>query len=183
MIKRNKTQNAIVCLAAALLLSACASGARTGAMTAPVSANTLIAASSPAYAAIDVGSVTGGSETSPLWKSKVSNENFETALQQSLDLHGMAGMGHGRYVLNAQLLYLDQPTISFNSTVTAKVHYALVSRRDESTKFDDTIKTSYTATIGDAFVGVERLRLANEGAIRENIDALMKELIATLQHG
>lgn len=183
MVKKNGILNAIVCLAIAVLLSACASGARTGAMTVPVSGDTLISASAPAYNAIDVGSVTGGSKTNPLWKSEVSNENFQAALQQSLELHAMAGMGHGRYVLNAQLLDLDQPFVGFDSTVTATVRYTLISNQDNSTKFDETIKTPYTANFSDAFVGVERLRLANEGAIRKNIDALIKKLIAVLQNG
>lgn len=180
-VKRNTVTNTLACIAAALLLAACASGARTGAMTVPVSGDTLISASSPAYNAIDVGTVSGGRETSPLWKSEVSNENFRQALQQSLELHAMAGMGHGRYMLNAQLLDLDQPIIGFNSTVTAKVRYTLMSASDQSTKFDETIETPYTATLSDAFVGVERLRLANEGAIRENISAAITKLIASLQ--
>ena len=182
-VKANCRLNTVACVAVALLLGACASGARTGAMTVPVSGDTLISATSPAYNAIDIGSVTGGSETSPLWKSKVSSENFRDALQQSLELHAMAGMGHGRYVLNAELLDLDQPTIAFNSTVTATVHYTLIANQDQSTKFDETIKTPYTASFSDAFVGTERLRLANEGAIRENIEALMKKLIGVLQGG
>lgn len=181
MLKKNGLLNTIACLATALLLPACASGARTGAMTVPVSGDTLIGASSPAYNAIDVGSVTGGSETSPLWKSEVSNENYRAALQQSLELHAMAGTGHGRYVLSAQLMELDQPFVGFDSTVTATVRYSLISNQDGSTKFDETIKTPYTASFSDAFVGTERLQLANEGAIRKNIDVLIKKLIAVLQ--
>jgi len=30
--------------------------------------------------------------------------------------------------------------------------------------------------VGDAFAGVKRLRLANEGALRNNIDALVRRL-------
>ena len=33
----------------------------------------------------------------------------------------------------------------------------------------ESIKSSHTATMGDAFIGVTRLRLAVEGAVRENI--------------
>ena len=33
------------------------------------------------------------------------------------------------------------------------------------------IKSAHTATAGDSLVGVTRLRLANEGAARKNIEA------------
>ena len=38
------------------------------------------------------------------------------------------------------------------------------------------LATPYTAKMGDAFVGTERLRLANEGAVRENISKLIGDL-------
>ena len=42
--------------------------------------------------------------------------------------------------------------------------------------FEQAITTPYTAKAGDAFPGVERLRLANEGAVRQNITRLIDEL-------
>jgi hypothetical protein len=38
------------------------------------------------------------------------------------------------------------------------------------------INTEYTATSGQAFTGVERLRLANAGVARENIRQMLTEL-------
>ena len=46
---------------------------------------------------------------------------------------------------------------------------------DKSIVFQKTIKSPYTATIGDAFVGMTRLTLANEGSAKENIYKLLKE--------
>jgi hypothetical protein len=42
--------------------------------------------------------------------------------------------------------------------------------------FDETIIAPYTATIGDAFVAIKRLRLANEGSGRKNVEGLMNKL-------
>jgi hypothetical protein len=44
--------------------------------------------------------------------------------------------------------------------------------------FARTIATPYTAKANDAFLAVERLKLANEGAIRTNIARLIEELMA-----
>ena len=45
--------------------------------------------------------------------------------------------------------------------------------------WEDQTNRPFTATVGDAFAGTVRLKLANEGAIRENIKAGL-ERIATL---
>jgi hypothetical protein len=163
------------------MASGCASGARSGAMIAPVTAESLISESSPAHAAIAIAGVTGGQETNPMWMSKVSNENFRDALEQSLRLHAMLATGHPRYMLTAELQSLSQPIIGIDMTVTSKVHYRLVSAADQSVALDQVIETPYTAQFGEAFLGSERLRLANEGAIRVNIDALIKSIVANLR--
>ena len=63
-------------------------------------------------------------------------------------------------------------------TVSSKVHYTLVDTRDNKTVYEKTIDTPYTAAFTDALMGVTRLRLANEGAIRKNIEALIRDLQA-----
>ena len=44
--------------------------------------------------------------------------------------------------------------------------------------FDQTITEPYTANFSDAFLAVERLRLANEGAMRVNIGTFLKALVS-----
>jgi hypothetical protein len=166
-----------------LLASGCASGARPGAMTVSVSPEAIIAESSPIRRAIEIGAVTGGSETNPLWKSNVSNDSFRAALEQSLALHTMVAATGGRYLINADLVSLDQPFAGFELTVTAKVHYTVLSLADQAVRLDQVVETPYTAHFSDAFVAVERLRLANEGAMRANINAIIKRLVEAAQPG
>lgn len=163
----------------ALLVAACASGARPGAMTVEVASDRIIPDSAPLRNAIKVGTVTGGSETNPLWKSNVADSDFRQALEQSLSLHAMLALSSSRYILNAEMLSLDQPFAGFDMKVTAKVHYTLLSQPDQAVKWDQTLETPYTANFSDAFVGSERLRLANEGAMRENIKAVLDQLVAS----
>jgi hypothetical protein len=182
MVKRNRWLIAAFMVAAASMLSACATQIPIGPMTAPLSPDSIITESSPAYRAISVGTVTGGTKTNPLWISEVSNENFHDALEQSLELHILAADGPaGRYRLNVTLVSVDQPLIGLDMTVTLKAHYVLTPADGGPSKFDQTIETPYTAKLGDSFLGYERLRLATEGAVRENITALIKQLLATLQ--
>jgi hypothetical protein len=183
-VKAFRRGRLVAAIALALVASGCATGARTGAMTVPVTPDTIISESSPLRNGIKVGSVTGGSETNPLWKSNVSDANFRQALEQSLSLQTMlASAAPPRFTLNAELLDLDQPLVAINTTVTAKIRYKAIGASDSDVRLDETLTTPYTANLSDAFVGMERLRIANEGAIRENIKAIIAKLIAASAPG
>jgi hypothetical protein len=182
MVKRNGRWAAAAMIAAASMLSACATPIPIGPMTVPLSSDAIITQASPAYKAISLGTVTGGKDTNPLWISDVSNQNFHDALEQSLELYVLEADGAvGRYRLDVALVSIDQPAIGLDFTVTTKVHYTLVPKDGGPAKFDQTIETPYTAKFGDAFLGYERSRLATEGAVRENISAFIKQVMATLQ--
>ena len=171
---------AMAIVATTLEVAACASGARPGAMTVGAAPGTTISDTSPLRYAVTVGTVAGGGATNPLWKSDVSDDDFRQALEQSLSLHAMLA-GTPRYLLNAQLKSLDQPLIEFQATVTATVHYTLILTADRRPVWDQTLTTSYTAKVGDALVGPERIRLANEGAMRENIKLMLGLVIASIR--
>lgn len=83
-----------------------------------------------------------------------------------------------RLRLNAQLLSLAQPMVGASMTVTASVLYTLVDCTDRKELWVRTITLPYTAAFTDSLLGVERLKLANEGAARVNIQQLIKELAA-----
>jgi hypothetical protein len=61
------------------------------------------------------------------------------------------------------------------------VRYTLTSPNGGAPRFDQTVETPYTAKFGDDLYGVERFRLADEGAIRANIETAMEKLTAALQ--
>ncbi len=167
-----------LCLALGLLLSACASGAVPGAMVPPVSQETLVGDASRLRQAVAVGTVGGGRETSPLWTSQVSDQAFAQALRQSLATHAMLAINGDLYRLDATLLELTQPLAGFDMQVTAHVRYRLTRTADGATVLDREIRSPYTAAFSSSYLGVERLRLANEGAVRENIRMLLAALIA-----
>ena len=168
---------------ALLGLGACASGATTGAMTVPLSPDQIIADNSSVKGAIAIGTVSGGDETNPLWKSEVSNANFKTALENSFALATLKAKDKPLYTLNAKLVSLQQPFAGFDMTVTSTVQYALLPTGKSDPVMNDTVATPYTAKFGDALVGVERLRLANEGAMRENIKEEMSRILTAAKPG
>ena len=128
--------------------------------------------------AIAMDIVSGGKKTNPLWMSDVSSEDFGKALEMSLKGVGIFAIEKGRYALNAKLLSVMKPFMGFNMTVHSTVHYTLMDLETKTMVFDEDIKASYTATVGDAFSGVTRLKMANEGSIRENIHRFLLALSA-----
>ncbi|MEW5771269.1 MAG: hypothetical protein AB1831_13010 [Pseudomonadota bacterium] len=163
-------------ISAAVYLSGCASPARVDSMTVAGKPEQRIAAS-PLRDNLAIKDVTGGKETNPMWKSNIGSPEFEAALESSLRAVGLlAPRQGGRYTLTAHMENVDQPFIGLSMTVTASVRYMVVERSTGKEIFNKVISVPYTASVSDAFLGVERLRLANEGAIRENISGLIDEL-------
>lgn len=160
-------------LAAILYLSGCASGAKMGNM---VYEGSVKAYDTALESNVDVTNVSGGKETNPAWTSEIDNDAFAGALQQSLRKQGLLS-GNGRFQLEALLLEVDQPMFGLDFEVTTHVRYILTDHDNNgSVVMNETIVAPYTATIGDAFAAIKRLRLANEGSGKANIQSLLEKL-------
>lgn len=159
----------------ALLLAACARPADPKGMTMPKPGDEGAYPASLAKS-LCVRKVTGGEETNPVWRSQVDDEAFATSLRGSLENAGLsAPEGSCRYSIEANILGLDQPGPSANKEVTAHVNYK-VRDKAEAPVLLETVTASYTAKFSDALLGAERLRLANQGAMRKNIGQFMDKL-------
>lgn len=122
-----------------------------------------------------VASVTGGKATNPMWTSQVSQENFESALKESLAIAGLTAVDTqtGQYKIDANLVSLDQPLVGLTFDVVSNVNYRVYKDGFEKIL---PIKATGTATFSDAAVAIARLRIANEKSIQNNITEFIKEL-------
>lgn len=117
----------------------------------------------------------GGREASRSGVLDVTDANLKAALETSLVESGLfRRIGTGGYSLQAFIVELDQPAIGLNMTTDVKIDYSL--KRGSSVVWAKTISSSYTATIGDEFVGVTRVRVATEGAVRKNIEMAITQM-------
>lgn len=122
-----------------------------------------------------LSSVTGGEDTNPAWTSEISDEAFSGAIKQSLIKEGLYS-DSGKYNLSVEMLEIDQPSFGLDLTVTTIVKYILTDKSTGEVILDKEVNSPYTATVGDAFAAVKRLRLANEGSGLKNIEGLLKHL-------
>lgn len=170
-------------LAAILLafgLGACATPSIPGAMVPSLVESNIIEEDSTLYQSVAVGDVSGGKKTNPLWVSKVATDDFAEALRQTLSAHAMLATDTNDYSLDAELVSLKQPFGGLNMKVTSVVSYTLTDVSTDEVVFQTQVEMPYTAKMGDAFVGSERLKLANEGSIKANLAAMITELTASV---
>lgn len=131
---------------------------------------------------IGVAAVKGGMATNKWWGSKVSATALQQALEDSLLAVGMKPLSPEpapRFELQAELEPLDQPMVpALGVTVGTAVRYTLVDKASGRTVYQRRIANSDEARFSEAIVSPnERLRIANERALRANIDLLLRDLV------
>ena len=124
--------------------------------------------------------VLGGKETGAMDKSQISNEAFMQAIADSLYKSGLfSEIIHGKnadYLLNVMIFNLTQPSFGLSFTVKMEAVWSLAHADSKKVIMRESIRSSFTATMGEAFAAVTRLRLATEGAAQENIRLGIKKL-------
>ena len=131
---------------------------------------------------VGVATVKGGMATNKWWGSKVSAEALQQALEESLLSVGMKPLSPEpapRFELQAELEPLDQPLVpALGVTVGTAVRYTLVDKASGKVIYQRRIANTDEARFSEAIVSPnERLRIANERALRANIDLLLRDLV------
>ncbi|MES2535013.1 MAG: hypothetical protein V4632_03985 [Pseudomonadota bacterium] len=128
--------------------------------------------------------VAGGQETDATGKSKISNVVFTQALTDSIKnskVFSSIIQGKGAdYLLTVTMFNMDQPSFGASFTVKMEAGWTLQRADTGAVVWQESIKSEHTAMMSDAFVGVERLRLATEGAAKNNISLGLSK-ISTLK--
>lgn len=123
----------------------------------------------------------GGHKTNPMEKSQISTEAFVDAVTGAIQKSGVFNSvlqgANANYQLTVLIVSVDQPLFGFDMTVNMSTHWKLTNGKNEPV-FEDFIRSSFKATVGDAFAAITRLRLATEGAARENIKQGIERLSA-----
>ncbi len=129
--------------------------------------------------------VTGGQPTGGMWDSmwgsKLSNRALQEAIEESLRATGMLALrpGTGNYQMEVQLIELEQPIIGLNTRVAVTLAYTVLVKRSDTVVYQRRLRSAYVAEFTSAMVDPnERLRLATEGAVRSNVNLMLRDLIA-----
>lgn len=167
------TFRTLILCAAVGILAGCATASKPESMVA-APAETLAR-----HAKTVAVSTIGGKETSSVGKSQISDAAFAQALIASIEktkVFSAVVQGAGaNYMLSVAIISIDQPSFGLSFTVKMETAWTL-KKADGSVAWQEVIKAENTATTSDAFAGVERLRIANEGAARKSIEAGLSKI-------
>ncbi|MBT9569363.1 MAG: hypothetical protein IV085_13825 [Thiobacillus sp.] len=159
---------------AVLNLTGCASPADREAM---IPQSVAVAKKHPYSVAVEAK---GGAETGAMDSSNISNADLKAALEGAIVKSGVfknvVQGKNGDYDLTVSVIEMPKPIFGLTFTVDLEMAWSLVKRSDQSVAMRKTIKSTHTATFSDAAVAVTRLRLAVEGAARNNIAQGLKAI-------
>jgi hypothetical protein len=124
---------------------------------------------------VGIVSVYGGERTTPVGPPAISNEEFSRAVKKSLSEQDLLSE-NGKFQLEILIADNNRPSFGADMTVTTYVQYVLTDTNTNSMIFDEIIFTSYTVALDDAFAGTKRIRLANEGSGKMNIEKFLEKL-------
>lgn len=151
-----------------LTLGGCASSANRGAMTPQ---NLSVNKQFQSSLNVQTG---GGSETGAMDTSNISDADLKAAIEdaivQSKLFKSVVQGSNGDYELTVRITNLSKPLFGATFTVDMETAWSLTRISDRSVVLRKAVKSSGSASIGDAFVGATRLRLAVEAAARNGIE-------------
>lgn len=153
--------------AAGLALGGCASPANRAAMT---PTDLVISKHFPYSLSVSTG---GGSETGAMDSSNIADADLKAAIEDAVRNSKLftaivEGNG-GDYELSVRVTNLSKPMFGGTFTVQMETAWSLTRVADRTVVLRKAVQSSGTATMGDAFAGVTRLRMAVEAASRNNI--------------
>lgn len=143
--------------------------------------NGVTASQPPAAAyrnAITVGAIGIGRDTGAPWRSAVSAPQIQEALVRTLADARLAQGAGARFRLDALLLTLDRPYAGFAMTVTATISWRLSEVATGTPVYEKTLTGLGTATLDEAIDNDNRLRIADQRAVRANLQQLVRDLYA-----
>lgn len=156
------------------LLAGCASSANWQAMT-----PTAVVTTKKFTQTVSV-KTTGGNATGTMDSSNISNDDLKAAIEKSITqsklFAAVLPVGGEDYELTVAITQLSKPNFGLAFTVDMEAGWVLVKRSDKTMVWRKSIKSSHTASMSDAFVGVKRLQMAVEGAARQNIEEGLKAI-------
>lgn len=168
---------AIACSALVIVgLTGCSSSATREAM---VASDVQIAKKHDRSVSVRTG---GGAETTAMDSSNVADADLKAAIEDSITktkvFKSVLQGKDADYDLAVSIVKLDKPVFGLTFTVNMEATWVLVKQSDKSVAMKKSIQSSSTATFSDAAVAVTRLRLAVEGAAKQNIEQGLQAIAA-----
>ena len=118
-------------------------------------------------------SASGGGETESIGYTNISNADLAGAIEDSIARNRVFAEvvknGQADYKLSVLLVSMSKPMFGMNFKIDMEMAWSLMNAKTGDAVWRESIRSSHTATFGDAFAAVTRIRIAIEEAAEENI--------------
>lgn len=134
---------------------------------------------SPLKATITIISVGGGAEADSTGATTVDTKGLGEAVRLSLRINGFLSPEGTTAPYRLKVFLIDMhrpPAVGLDFSADAFIRYTLTRASDGKVLFDDIVSGSFTATFAETFFGIERYRLAIEGAVGKSIANFIAQL-------
>jgi hypothetical protein len=115
----------------------------------------------------------GGGETDATGYTNITNEDLAGAIEESIIKTGLFSSvvesNDADYRLSVYMVSMSKPMFGFSFTIDMEMSWSLVNMKTGNAVMKESIKSSHTASAGEAFAAVTRIRMAVEGAAEDNI--------------
>lgn len=112
----------------------------------------------------------GGEADDPV---NIPNKDFAKAIEASIlenrVFTQVLPVGAANYELNVSIINMSKPMFGASFTIDLEAAWSLTNTTTKAVVMRESIKSTATATMSQAFVGATRYRMAVEGAAQDNI--------------
>jgi hypothetical protein len=111
------------------------------------------------------------------------NADIKTAIEIALTNAQLFVGDERNYRINVSVLSIKNPIMGLDLKSELRIKWQLIDLTQDKLVWEDFLSNDFTATVGDSFVAVTRMRMSNEGVIRENIQMAIDEMITLREKG
>ena len=111
------------------------------------------------------------------------NADIKTAIETALTNAQLFVGDERNYRINVSVLSIKNPMMGLDLKSELRIKWQLIDLTQDKLVWEDFLSNDFTATLGDSFVAVTRMRMSNEGVIRENIQMAIDEMITLREKG
>ena len=106
----------------------------------------------------------------------IKNEDLKLAVESAIISSQLfSGMGRNLNV-SVSVLSIKNPMFGMDLTAEARVRWQIVNADSKEEIFNAVFSSSHTSTVGDHVVAVQRMKMANQEALRKNIEIALKAI-------
>ena len=111
----------------------------------------------------------------------IKNEDLKLAVESAIISSQLfSGMGRNLNV-SVSVLSIKNPMFGMDLTAEARVRWQIVNADSKEEIFNAVFSSSHASTVGDHVVAVQRMKMANQEALRKNIEIALKAISKDLK--